>query len=277
MKARLIVADTHPVERDHVAAVAGRFAEDAPLYERYWAGSMARLGRRLLAGLPLDDASVAVDIGAGVGTLLPAIREAAPRAFVAGVDAAEGMIRRARADFGRAVMDAGRMALRDASVDAAVMPFMLFFLPDPPRGLAEVLRVLRPGGGLGVATWESESNAFRADGVWSDLLDEHGAAPGTHAPKLELMDTPAKLAGLLVAAGFEDVRSATDREPDPMTLEEFLERRTSLGRSKRRYESLAPEARTAVLARARERLAGLRPEHFTDPQVAVFAWGAKPR
>jgi SAM-dependent methyltransferase len=265
------------MERDHVAAVAGRFSEDAPLYERFWAASMARLGQRLLAGLPLDDASVAVDIGAGVGALLPAIREAAPRAFVAGVDAAEGMIRRAPRDFGRAVMDAGRMAFRDASVDAAVMPFMLFFLPDPRRGLAEAHRVLRPGGGLGVATWEAETNAFRADEVWADLLDEHGAASNPPPWGLELMDTAEKLAGLLEDAGFGDVRTAIDREPEPLTLEEFLEIRTRIGRSKRRFESLAPEERTAVLARARERLAGLRPEDFTDPQVAVFAWGAKAR
>jgi ubiquinone/menaquinone biosynthesis C-methylase UbiE len=265
------------VERDHVASVAGRFSEDAPLYERFWAASMARLGERLLAGLPLDDASVAVDIGAGVGALLPAIREAAPQAFVAGVDASDGMIRRAPRDFGRAVIDAGRMALRDASVDAAVMPFMLFFLPDPRRGLAEARRVLRPGGGLGVATWEAGTNAFRADEVWADLLDEHGAASNLAPWGLELMDTAEKLAGLLEDAGFRDVRTTIDREPQPMTLEEFLEVRTRIGRSKRRFESLAPQDRTAVLARARERLARLRPEDFTDPQVAVFAWGTKAR
>jgi ubiquinone/menaquinone biosynthesis C-methylase UbiE len=261
------------MERDSVAAVAGRFSEDAPLYERFWAASMARLGRRLLARLPLDDASVAVDIGAGVGALLPAIRDAAPRAFVAGVDAAEGMIRRAPREFGRAVMDAGRMALRDDSVDAAVMPFMLFFLPDPARGLAEARRVLRPGGGLGVATWEAEANDFRADGVWFDLLDEHGAASDPVPSNVELMDTPEKMAGLLEDAGFHDVRTAIDREPQPMTPDEFLEVRTRLGRSKRRFESLGPEARAEVVAQARERLAGLPPEGFTDPQVAVLAWG----
>jgi ubiquinone/menaquinone biosynthesis C-methylase UbiE len=263
------------VERDHVAAVAGRFSSDAPLYERYWAPSMARLGQRLVAGLPLDDASVVIDIGAGVGALLPYIREAVPRAYLAGVDAAEGMIRRAAPEFGRAVMDAGRLALRDASVDGAVMPFMLFFLPDPALGLTEARRVLRPGGGLGVATWEAEANDFRADDVWGDLLDEHGAddpAP----PKLPVMDTPEKLARLLKDAGFRDVRTAIDREPVPLTPDEFLEVRTRIGRSRSRFESLAPQKRSAVLAQARERLAGLRPEDFTDPQVAVFAWGVKP-
>jgi SAM-dependent methyltransferase len=263
------------VDSDHVAAVAGHFSEDAERYERYWAGSMAKLGQRLLKGLPLADASVVVDIGAGVGMLLPAIREAVPGAYVAGLDAAEGMIRRASGEFGRAVMDAGRLALRDASVDAAVMPFMLFFLPDPSLGLSEALRVLRPGGGLGVATWHAEGNDVPADGVWEDLLVEHGAESDPLPSKLDLMDTPAKLGSLLRDAGFGEVRTALDREPQHLTLDEFLEVRTGIGRSKHRFLSLTPEARSEIVVRAREQLANLPPEGFTDPQVAVFVWGIK--
>jgi SAM-dependent methyltransferase len=264
-----------PTETENqVAVAAGLFTEDAPLYERYWAASMARLGGRLLANLPVADARTVLDIGAGVGALLPAIQEAAPRAFVAGVDAAEGMIRRAPRSFGRAVMDAGLMAIRDSSVDAAVMPFMLFFLPDPSLGLREAHRILRPGGGLGVSTWAAGANDFRADELWASVLDEHGAPPGRRWG-LDLMDTPEKLRTLVEEAGFADVRSGTGAEPEPTTLDEFLERRTTIGLSKRRFESLPAEIRSAVLRSARERLAGLRPEDFTDPQVALFAWGTR--
>lgn len=255
--------------------VAATFSRDAPLYERFWAASLAVLGRRLLAEMPIHQSSVVVDIGAGVGALLPAIREAAPRAFVAGVDAAEGMIRRASGNFGRAVMDAGHLGLRDASVDAAVMPFMLFFLPDPRRGLAEARRVLRPGGRLGLTTWAADANDYPADQVWADLMDEHGAPPEQGIPRLDLMDTPEKLVGLLRDAGFEDVRTASEAEPVTMTLEEFLEVRTGIGRSKRQFESLASDVRTIVLSEARERLAKLQPHDFTDPQVALLAWGSK--
>jgi ubiquinone/menaquinone biosynthesis C-methylase UbiE len=265
------------VDPDHVAMVAASFSQDAPLYERFWAASLAALGRRLLAGLPIQSASVVVDIGAGVGALLPAIREAAPRAFVAGVDVAEGMIRRAPRDFGRVVMDAGRLALRDASVDGAVMPFMLFFLPDPRRGLTEARRVLRPGGRLGVVTWAAGVNDYRADQIWADVLDEYSAPPDQVTSKMDLMDTPEKLVGLLKDAGFRDVRTATDAEPVPMTLDEFLEVRSLIGRSKRRLQSLAPDVRTALLSEARKRLAKLRPEDFTDPEVALLAWASKPR
>lgn len=259
-----------------MAEIAGRFSHDAALYERFWAASLASLGRRLLARLPLQDASVALDIGAGVGALLPAIRDAAPRALVVGVDAAEGMIRRAPADVGRVVADAGRLPFREDSVDVATISFVLFFLPDPRHGLDEVRRVLRPGAGLGVSTWEATADDFPAEEVWYGLLDEYGAAQETAPAKGRLMDTAEKLAGLLRDAGFEEVRTAVDREPVPMTLEEFLEQRTGMGRSRSRFESLEPEARTEVLAQARERLAELEAEDFTDPQVAVLAWGTKP-
>jgi hypothetical protein len=131
--------------------------------------------------------------------------------------------------------------------------------------------------GLGVSTWAAEANDFRADDVWAGVLDEFGAPPYPPASGLDLMDTPENLGTLLEEAGFADVRSGTGAEPEPMTLDEFLERRTSLGRSKRRCASLAPEVREEVLRSARERLAELRPEDFTDPQVAVFGWGTKPR
>jgi SAM-dependent methyltransferase len=257
--------------------VAASFSQDAPLYERFEAASLAALGRRLLAGLPIHSASVVVDIGAGVGTLLPAIQEAAPRAFVAGVDAAEGMIRRASRDFGRVVMDAGRLALRDASTDAAVMPFMLFFLPDPRRGLAEARRVLRPGGRLGVATWAAGVNEYPADEIWADLLDELGAPPDLATSRVDLMDTPEKLVELLKDEGFRGVHTATEAEPVSMTIDQFLEVRAKIGRSKRRLQRLAPDVRTALVSEARRRLARLRPEDFTDPQVALLAWASSPR
>jgi ubiquinone/menaquinone biosynthesis C-methylase UbiE len=173
-------------------------------------------------------------------------------------------------------MDAGRLAIGDESVDAAVMPFVLFFLPDPRHGLGEAHRVLRPGGGLGVATWEAEANDFPADEVWYGLLDEHGAAPEAAPAKTELMDTPERVASLLRDAGFAEVHSAIEREPLAMTLEEFLEQRTGMGRSRSRFESLSPDVRTEMLAQARERLTGLKAQDFTDPQVAVLAWATKP-
>jgi SAM-dependent methyltransferase len=174
-------------------------------------------------------------------------------------------------------MDAGRLALRDTSIDGAVMPFMLFFLPDPRRGLIEVRRVLRPGGQLGVATWAAGLNDYRADQIWADLLDEYGAPPEQAASTTELLDSPERLVQLLTDQGFRDVHTATDAEPVSMTLDLFIEERTKIGRSKRRLHRRAPDARTTLLSEARNRLAKLRPADFTDPQVALLAWASRPR
>jgi ubiquinone/menaquinone biosynthesis C-methylase UbiE len=49
-------------------------------------------------------------------------------------------------------MDVQALDLPDAAFDAVVANWMLYHVPDRPRALAEIRRVLRPGGTLFSAT-----------------------------------------------------------------------------------------------------------------------------
>jgi SAM-dependent methyltransferase len=261
---------------DEVRETARRYSEDASAYREHWAPVLRPLGARLLDGLPLAGARRVLDLGAGVGFLLPEIRARAPQAVVVGADRAPGMIALAPAGFPRLVTDAFRLGLEDGSFDAVTMAFMLFHLPDPATGLAEVRRVLRPGGALGVATW-GEDVPFEAFEVWSEELDRHGAEADNPVPaNHDLMDTEPKLAGLLRDAGFEVEGTATVPVEDRVDLEGFVERRLRLGHPKRLLDSLDPETRAACLASARARLERLDPEAFVDRQPAVMAWARRP-
>lgn len=244
------------------------------MWEQRLAGLLHPLGLRLLERLPTDGARVVLDLGTGTGTLLPAIAARAPQALVLGIDRAEGMIRRADPSFARAVADATRLPLGDASVDAAVLAFMLFHLPGPDTGLREVHRVLRPGGELAVGTWTAAGPP--ANVVWAEILDAYGAESDEVPARHDLMDTPEKIDGLLRHAGFVTTMTVVERVPDVMNLEEFLWRRTRVGSAGRRFRSLTSQTRTACLAAARERLARLDPTEFTDPQEAVLTWARKP-
>jgi SAM-dependent methyltransferase len=262
---------------DEVRETAQRYSEDAEPYREHWAPVLRPLGARLLDGMPLADARRVLDLGAGVGFLLPEIRARAPRVLVVGADRAPGMIALAPAEFPRLVADAARLGLRDDAFDAVSMAFMLFHLPDPTAGLAEVLRVLRPGGTLGVATWGEDAEPFEAFEVWNDELDRHGAEAENPVPAHhDLMDTEPKLAGLLTEAGFEVQRTATVPVEDRVDLEGFVARRQSLGHPKRLLESLDAGTRAACIAGARRRLARLDPEAFVDRQPAVMAWARRP-
>ena len=259
---------------DPLARLAAYYSEEAEIWERRLAGLIHSLGLRLLERLPTDGARVVLDLGTGSGTLLPAIAAKAPRALVVGIDRAEGMVGRADPSFGRAVADATRLPLANASVDAAMLAFMLFHLFDPDAGLREVHRALRAGGAVAVGTWTTAGPP--ANEVWAQTLDAHGASPDLIPARHELMDTPGKVEALLRRAGFETIATAVEREPDVMDPEEFLWRRTRVGPGGRRFRSLPEETRAACLTAARERLAGLDPGDFTDPQEAVLAWAQKP-
>jgi SAM-dependent methyltransferase len=186
------------------------------------------------------------------------------------------MIAQAPPEFPRLVADASRLGLADEAFDAVSMTFMLFHLPDHAAGLAEVRRVLRPGGALGVATW-GESPPFEALEVWIEELDRHGAEADNPVPaNHDLMDTEEKLAGILTEAGFEVGATATIPVEDQADLEEFVTRRLRLGHPKRRLDALDPEARAACISGARARLERLAADAFVDRQPAVMAWARRP-
>lgn len=261
---------------DPTSALAARYSEDALAYREHLAPVLLPLGKRLLEGLDIGRSRRILDLGTGVGALLPSIREANPRATVVGTDRAEGMVRLASPDFARVVGDAARLPFLDGAFDAVLMPFMLFHVPRPDHALREVGRVLRAGGAVAVGTW-AMLEGYDALRVWTEELDEHGAllrdpAPANH----NLMDTPKKLAGLLEEAGFVAVRTEVRSEPDSMEVEEFIARRTKIGFCRRRLESLDPDRRATCIERARQRLQRLPPEAFIDRDPAVLAWGTKP-
>ncbi len=260
-----------------VERLAAAYAETAEAYEELWAPVLLPYGTRLVHALGLGAARRVLDLGCGVGSLLHALAAAAPGAFVCGADRSEGMVRRAPASFPRAVADAARLPFADRSFDAVTLAFMLFHVPEPDRALREVLRVLRPGGVVGVATWGREER-FPAGDAWAEELDAHGAPPDpVPAPGREdLVDAPAKMRRLLRGAGFVRVRSREVPFEHRLDLEGFLALRTRLGTGGRRLAALPPDARASCVARARARIAELGPEALVDRASVVLSTAAAP-
>lgn len=108
----------------------------------------------LLSMVPEHDIGRLLDIGTGTGRVLELL---APRISQGvGVDASKAMLALARARLARAglshcsvrLADMYRLPLAEASFDLVVMQMVLHYAEDPPSALAEVARVLRPGGTL---------------------------------------------------------------------------------------------------------------------------------
>jgi SAM-dependent methyltransferase len=114
---------------------------------------------RLLAG----PHGCVLDVGGGPGGIWVSERERlSPDARIVVTDLSSGMVTEARRRIGDGrfsfiVADAQNLPLPDASFDVAMANHMLYHVPDLASALAEIERVLRPGGRL-IATTNGEKH-----------------------------------------------------------------------------------------------------------------------
>jgi SAM-dependent methyltransferase len=151
-------------------------------------------------------------VGAGgtvvVSDVAPAMVEAATRRL---------------APFGNvttACLDLTAVDLPDASADVVACRFGLMFVPEPAGAVAEIRRILAPGGRLGVMTWAGlEHNPWVATvGMAAMVNGITAGGPPVGPGELFSLADPDALAGLAADAGFEAVavqEAAVDfRAPD---------------------------------------------------------------
>ncbi|OLB62135.1 MAG: methyltransferase type 11 [Acidobacteria bacterium 13_2_20CM_2_66_4] len=121
--------------------------------------SFAGVGNPHAIGRVPAGATVA-DIGCGAGTdLLLAARRAGPRGRAIGVDMTEAMRQRATAGASACGLDnvevrngdATRLPIDDRSVDVVISNGVLNLVPEKERAVAEIARVLKPGGRVQIA------------------------------------------------------------------------------------------------------------------------------
>lgn len=127
------------------------FDQQAATYDTAVQGSHARaLYPHLLEELSRTEGTRLLDLGCGTGALTAQVLEQDHRRQVTGVDLSERMLARARARLGGRVNlvqgDSEHLPLLDGSFDVVYCCDSFHHYPDPAAVLAEVGRVLTPGG-----------------------------------------------------------------------------------------------------------------------------------
>jgi demethylmenaquinone methyltransferase / 2-methoxy-6-polyprenyl-1,4-benzoquinol methylase len=219
-EARARRRDTEGVEAGRLSpdAVRTMFDRIAPVYDamnRLMTAGLDRRWRRATAEAVVRPGDRVLDACCGTGDLALAARRA--EGIVTGLDFSERMLERARRKAPEVEWVRGdllQLPFPADAFDAATVGFGIRNVADLERGLAELHRVLRPGGRLAVLEITRPQGALAAfyrlwfDGVVplaGKLLP--GGAAYTYLPaSVRRFPGPEDLAGLLTSAGFADVR-----------------------------------------------------------------------
>ena len=178
-------------------------------YETYWRQQLRPAHAAVLTAAHLQPGERVVDVACGTGMVtLPAAEAVGPSGSVLATDLAPRMVdetARRAADLGLANVEVRRGDAEDlgpaGGFDVALCSLGLMYVPAPAAALAEMARVLRPGGRAVVAVWGERRNCG-----WAELFPIVDARVSSDVcPLFFALGAPDALASLTERAGFADV------------------------------------------------------------------------
>lgn len=139
--------------------------DDGAAYERAMGIWSQIAGRVFLDWVAPAEGLRWLDVGCGNGAFSELLMQRCAPAEMHGVDPSEAQIAFAR---GRPGAQGATFQLGDAMAlpyeadrfDGAVMALVIFFVPEPARGVAEMARVVRPGGTVAAYAWDLLGGGF---------------------------------------------------------------------------------------------------------------------
>ena len=231
--------------------------DDGAAYEGFM-GTWSRLaGEEFLSWLAPPSGRRWVDVGCGNGAFTELLFERCAPARVDGIDPSEGQLSFARERLAKRpahlqVGDATALPYAGAEFDTAVMALVIFFVPDPAKGVAEMARVVKPGGSVSAYAWDILGGGF----PYAALQEEMAALgvqplypPSVEASRMEAMRV------LWAGAGLVDIETceiAVQRSFDD--FETFWRNAQTGPRIAPRLAAMAEGAGQRLKERLRERL-----------------------
>jgi SAM-dependent methyltransferase len=139
-----------------------------------------------------------IDSGCGNGVFTELLVERCAPVEVQGVDPSEGQLSYARTrrewrgvEFRQG--DAMALPFPADRFDAGVMALVLVFLSDPAKGVAELMRVVAPGGTVATYMWDMDGGGFPLDPLLTEMRAMGIASPLPSSMSASRMDSREKL------------------------------------------------------------------------------------
>lgn len=183
--------------------------DDGAAYEQMMGVWSRFAGQIFLDWLAPPSALRWIDVGCGTGAFTELLVERCAPAEVQGIDPSEGQLTFARtrpaarvAEF--RVGDAMALPFPADRFDAAVMALVLVFVPEPAKGVAEMARVVAPGGMVATYMWDMLGGGFPLASILIEMR-AMGLAP-PRPPRMEASGLDA-MRELWADAGLEAVET----------------------------------------------------------------------
>jgi SAM-dependent methyltransferase len=243
------------------------FEVAAEAYGRFMGRFSEPLAEEFLALLDPAPGQRALDVGCGPGAMTARLADRLGASAVAAVDPSPSFIAAVRKRLPGVDVRAGAaesLPFPDGAFDVCVAQLVVHFMADPVAGLAEMGRVVKPGGRVAACVWDHGGNTGPLSPFWNGVRqwDPRSSGeftlPGSRAGDLEDLCRRAGLDGvegsrLTVTVGF----STFEEWWEPFTL--------GVGPAGAYVASLSEQDREAVRRACAETL----PPPF---EIAAAAW-----
>ena len=139
--------------------------DDGESYERFMGVWSRKVGVQFIDWIKFPHSLSVLDVGCGNGAFSVQIDEICKPLSIVGIDPSSAQIdyasrREINAPSQFEVGDSMSLSFQNDKFDASIMALVIFFVPDPKKGVAEMLRVTKPGGILAAYAWDVMSGGL---------------------------------------------------------------------------------------------------------------------
>jgi ubiquinone/menaquinone biosynthesis C-methylase UbiE len=150
-----------------------------------------------------------IDVGCGNGAFTELLVERCAPVEVQGIDPSEGQLAFARTrpatrSVGFRQGDAVALPYAADRFDAAIMALVVVFVPDPAKGIAEMVRVVRPDGMVATYVWDMLGGGFPQELILAEMRAMGLTPPSPPQMSVSRMEA---LRDLWTGAGLEGVET----------------------------------------------------------------------
>jgi SAM-dependent methyltransferase len=232
--------------------------DDGASYEIMMGKWSVLVGERFIEWIGVPNGLRWLDIGCGNGAFTQLLVERCAPSDVQAFDTSAEQLAYARnrlpagAPVTWTEADAMRLPVADASSDVAVMALVLFFVPEPAVGVAEMCRAVRSGGIVAAYHWDVLGGGFPLADIGAEMFKL--GVPPRLPPSVEASTLEAS-AALWREAGLHDVRTcqiAVQRHFE--SFDDYWSSGASSNTLRPMFEAMSDEQRDLVKNNVRRRL-----------------------